>query len=273
MRIKIHFFLLMVLLISVCNGFSQEIITTTSVLSSVVKEIVKDRFRVETLTPSGYCPGHFDIKGSHLASIEKSGLLFGQGFEPYIQQIKDIIKSPAFSLVIVKTEGSWFALDNQKKIYNEVTAAISEKFPQYRSFFEDNYRKAIKEIEETDGRIKEIIKEKKLAGMPVMCNNHIREMLEYIGFKVVATYGRKEELTPSDIKKLIEVGKKERIYFVIDNLQAGPDTGEVIADELKVPHTTISNFPEGYPETPTLRATLYKNTERIIKLYEENKIR
>ncbi|MCM8777634.1 MAG: zinc ABC transporter substrate-binding protein [Candidatus Omnitrophica bacterium] len=273
MKTKTYLFLPVVLLISVSNALSQEIITTTSVLSTVVKEIVKDRFRVETLTPSGSCPGHFDIKGSHLASIEKNGIIFAHGFEPYIQQIKDTVKNPAFSTVIVRTEGSWFVLDNQKKIYNEVKTAISEKFPKYRDFFEANYRKAITETENTDRRIKDMVKEKKLIGISVICNNHISEMLEYIGFKVVATYGRKEELTPFDIKKLIEAGKKERISIVIDNLEAGPDTGKIIADELKIAHTTISNFPEGYPDTSTLRDTLYKNTEKIIKIYEKNKVR
>jgi len=63
----------------------QDIVATTSVLSSVIKEVIKDKLTVETLVPSGYCPGHFDIKGSHLLSIEKSGLLFAQGFEPYLE--------------------------------------------------------------------------------------------------------------------------------------------------------------------------------------------
>lgn len=273
MKIKRYLISSILLLLFVVTLSAQEIITTTSVLSSAIKEIVKDKFKVEALVPSGYCPGHFDIKGKHLASIEKSGLLFAQGFEPYLEQIKETIKNPDFSSVIVRTDGSWFTLENQKKIYREIKEKLSEKFPQYKEFFENNYKKAVTEIENTDKRIKDMLKEKKLEGLSVICNSHIREMLEYLGFNVAGTYGRKEELTPSEIKNLLNKGKQENVSLVIDNLQAGSDTGRIIADELKVPHITISNFPQTFPDTPTLRDTLYKNAERIIEIYEKNKVR
>lgn len=275
MKTKKFFLISLVLLTFICNAIAQEIITTTSVLSSAVKEIVKDKLTTETLVPSGYCPGHFDIKGKHLADIEKSGLLLAQGFEPYLKQIKSSIKNPEFEPVIIEIEGTWFSSENQKKIYNKITEVLSEKFPQHREFFEKNLEEAIKEIEKTDSKVRDIVKKYGFTGKSIICNTHIKEVLQYIGLNVVATYGRKEELTPSEIKKLIETGKKEKVCMVIDNLQAGPDTGKVIADELKVPHITISNFPEGLPETPTLRHTLYRNTQLIINTYEkyQDKIR
>ncbi|MCX8082536.1 MAG: metal ABC transporter substrate-binding protein [bacterium] len=264
---------ILLLLLYISNLFAQEIITTTSVLSSAVKEIVKGKLKVENLVPSGYCPGHSDIKVKHLAEIEKSGLLFAHGFEPYLDQIKNSIKKEGFSPIIIKTEGTCFSLENQKKIYNELTKILSEKFPQYKDFFETNSKKTLLEIEETDKKIKNIIKKKQVAGISVICNGYIKNMLEYLGLEVIATYGRKEDLSPSQIKKLIEIGRKEKVSLVIDNLQAGPDTGKGIAEELRIPHITISNFPEALPDTPTLRDTLYVNTQRIIEAYEKNKIR
>jgi zinc transport system substrate-binding protein len=112
---------------------------------------------------------------------------------------------------------------------------------------------------------------KNLKGTPCICNKHIKEMLEYLGLKVVATYGRKEELTPIEIKNLIKIGKEEGVLFIIDNLQAGLDTGKIIADELKISHLTISNFPNGFPKTPTLRETLLENVKRIVETYEKDK--
>jgi len=258
-----------VLLLTARILLGQDIVATTSVLSSAIKDITKDKLTVETLVPSGYCPGHFDIKGSHLASIEKSGLLFAQGFEPYLEQIKTSIKRKDFAPVIIKTEGSWFVPENQKKLYLSINHKLSERFPEYDDFFEANTIKAIDEIEKRDRKIKEMMKD--IKGSPVICNNHIKEMLQYLGLWVVATYGREEELTPSDIKNLIEIGRKGKITLVIDNLQAGPDTGKVIADELRVPHITISNFPDGFPETPTLRDTLLYNAKRIRAAYGKGK--
>ena len=247
----------------------QDIVATTSVLSSAIKDIAKDKLNVGTLVPSGYCPGHFDIKSSHLANIEKSGILFAQGFEPYLEQIKASIKNQDFAPVIIPTEGSWFVPENQKKLYLAISHKLSEKFPEYNDFFDANTVKAISEIKKSDRKIKEIVKD--IKGSPVICNNHIKEMLQYLGLNVVATYGRKEELTPSDIKNLIKLGRAAGVALVIDNLQAGPDTGKVIADELRIPHITISNFPDVFPGTPTLRDTFLYNAKRIIEAYEKGK--
>jgi len=249
--------------------FGQDIVATTSVLSSVVKDIVKDTLNVETLVPSGYCPGHFDIKSSHLLSIEKSGILFAHGFEPYLEQIKASIKREDFSPVIIKIDGSWFIPENQKKLYFGICEILSEKFPGYRNFFNSNTKKAIKEIEKTDKKIKEMMKN--LKGSACICNNHIKEMLQYLGLDVIATYGRKEELAPVEIKNLIKIGKEKDVKIIIDNLQAGPDTGKVIAEELKIPHITLSNFPDGFPKTPTLRDTILENVKKLIEIYEKSK--
>lgn len=258
-------------LLFLCNVSAQEIITTTSILSSAVKEIVQDKYTAETLVPSGYCPGHFDIKGKHLAEIEKSGLLFAQGYEPYLEQVTGSIKNPDFSPLVIESEGTWFSFESQKKIYTQITKILSERLPQNRGFFESNLKNALIEIEKTDREVKELTQKHKISGISVICNTHIKDMLLYLGLNVTATYGRQEELTPSGIKNIIDTARRGKLFMVIDNLQAGPDTGKVIADELKIPHITVSNFPDAFPQTPTLRQTLYRNAELIIDTYEKYK--
>ncbi len=265
---KRKFFIFLGLLISKII-LGQDIVVTTTILSSVIKDIVKNTLKVETLVPPGYCPGHFDIKSSHLLSIEKSGLFFAHGFEPYLEQIKASIKKEHFSPIIIKIEGSWFIPENQKKLYFEINEILSKKFSKYRDFFNSNTIKAIEEIEKTDRKVKEIMKD--LKGISCISNNHIKELLQYLGLNVIATYGRKEDLTPIEIKNLIKLGREKEVRIIIDNLQAGPDTGKVIADELKIPHIAISNFPNVFPKTPTLRETLLENAKRIIEIYEKDK--
>ncbi len=246
----------------------QDIVATTSVISSVVKDITGDKIRVQTLVPPGSCPGHFDLKISHLKIIEKSGILFAHGYEEYLGEIRQSIKNPRFSPSIIKIEGNWLVPASQKEAYERITKILSERYPEHSSCFESNRKLAEDAIDITDRIVKKLIQEKKLSGMKVVCNNHIKEMLEYAGFNVAATYGRKEELTPSLIRNLIYTCKKERVQLVIDNIQAGPDTGKVFTEELRIPHVAISNFPGALQGTPTLRQTLYENITRIVRVYE-----
>ncbi len=252
------------------TAFGQDVVATTSVLSSVIKDITREKVEVSTLVAPGSCPGHFDLKVSHLAAIEKSGILFAHGFEVYLEKIKDSIKRPQFKPHIIEVEGNWLVPASQKQAYSKITRVLSREFPRYKNFFGVNRRKSEKEIDLTDKKIKTLIAEKNLQGMRVICNNHIEGLIEYMGFEVVATYGRKEELTPLIIKNLVNISSEKNVRLVIDNLQAGPDTGLVVAEQVKIPHIAISNFPGVFPETNTLRQTLYEDVKRIVYVYENS---
>ncbi|HOJ39649.1 MAG TPA: hypothetical protein PK644_04180 [bacterium] len=51
--------------------------------------------------------------------------------------------------------------------------------------------------------------------------------------------------------------------MVIDNLQAGPDTGRGLAEELKAAHLVFSNFPEG----ESLPALLERNLKELFHVF------
>jgi hypothetical protein len=60
----------------------------------------------------------------------------------------------------------------------------------------------------------------------------------------MATYGRSENLTPRALRDLIEIGRKNRVRLVIDNLQSGPEIGSQIAQDVGARHVVLTNFPE-----------------------------
>lgn len=76
-------------------------------------------------------------------------------------------------------------------------------------------------------------------------------LLEWLGFRVVATYGRPEEFSARELTRLARVAVDSGVGLVVDNLQSGPEAGKPLAEVLKVPQVTLTNFPgaEGYPQT------------------------
>lgn len=251
--------------------YGQNVAATTSVLASVIRELGKDKIETATLVPSGSCPGHFDIKARHLEIIETGGILFAHGFEEYLDKIKQAVSNERFEPFLIEVEGSWLVPEVQKQMYGKITVILSGCFPELADFFTENKKAAEREIEMVDKNIQNISALKNLSEVSLICNAHIKEVLEYMGFKVVAVYGRKEDLTPPEIKELIKLGREKDIKMVVDNLQAGSDTGKVISSALQIPHAAISNFPGFSPESPTLRHTLYSNLLTIIAAYEQAK--
>ncbi len=261
-------FIFLILLVSTNFLYGQDIIATTSVISSVIDDISGKQIKVSTLVPAGSCPGHFDLKIGHLVTIEKKGILFAQGYEEYLTKIKDSIKNPKFTIYIVDVDGNWLIPANQITVYKKVADILSKLYPQKKHLYTKNITRAVKRIKITDKSAKEMIINKKMYGLPVICNSHLKDFLEYLGFKVVATYGRKEEFTPEIIRNLLTEAKNNNVKLIIDNIQAGQDTGKVLTKHLNIPHSYISNYPGVFPNTQTLRQTLCENIKKIVTDYE-----
>jgi len=249
-------------------GFSENIvITTTSKISSVIEEIVEERIKVITLIPPGECPGHFDIKVNDILTLEKNPYLFAHGYENYLKKIKRTVKNPELKVFILKEEKNWQIPPVHLEVLKKVLKIVSVLFPDDKDYFYKNFLIRKKEIITFENELKEKIKKNGFFGKKIICQKYLEDLLKYLGFEVVDTYGRKEDLNPQKIISLIESGKKEKVEIVIDNLQAGSDTGKVISDELKIPHIVFSNFPGGFKNTEDLTKTLRENVRYLFKKY------
>jgi len=87
-----------------------------------------------------------------------------------------------------------------------------------------------------------------------------KEPLEWMGFMVVAEYGRQEAMSTREVVRLADIGKDRGVIMVVDNIQSGPDAGKGIAETLRAPHVVLTNFPSerGY------LATLQENVDALL---------
>jgi zinc transport system substrate-binding protein len=87
-----------------------------------------------------------------------------------------------------------------------------------------------------------------------------KEVLQWMGLRVVGEYGRPEAMSAREVVRLSKIGKDQHAIAVVDNLQSGPDAGKGIAEALGVPHVVLTNFPseKGY------LATLEGNVDAVV---------
>ena len=248
-------------------GENERVVATTTLISGVLKEIGRERIEVITFVPPGMCPGHFDLKVKHLKILESSPYLFAHGYEKYVEKLRNSVKNPSFRIFYVREEKNWLRPDIHIKVAEKIEKIISSLFPENRGYYQSNLKKVINETKKIEKRIRRMLKERRLEGKKVICNEYLEDLLEYFGFVVVGTYGRKEELTSRKIVSLIEVCRKEKVFFVVDNLQAGPDAGKVFSGNVYPLHIVFSNFPGVFEREINLNKTLIENFKRIFISY------
>ncbi|HOL66216.1 MAG TPA: metal ABC transporter substrate-binding protein, partial [bacterium] len=222
----------------------QVVVTTTS-LKAVVTEIAENTLSVDVLVASGLCPGHADVSIEKMALLEKSSLFLAHGFEPYLSRLEKSVRQMEKKKRLIILEGNWQIPSVHRQAARLVAEVLTDYFPEKRTVFRKNLEKLDAFLSAFETRVLKQVREKGLQGVAVISNVHLTDLLGFLGLRVVGSYGTREELTPSLMAELVRKGQAAGVRMVIDNLQAGPDTGRGLAEELKAAHLVFSNFLEG----------------------------
>jgi hypothetical protein len=82
-----------------------------------------------------------------------------------------------------------------------------------------------------------------LAGTPVIASSHQRDLCEWLGLKVVATFRAADTASIGEIEDAIAAGKLAQIKRVIANLPEGRRTADALGERLQARVVVFENFP------------------------------
>jgi ABC-type Zn uptake system ZnuABC Zn-binding protein ZnuA len=238
------------------RGDQLVIVTSTTMLEAVVASVAGDRARVSSIVPGGQCPGHFDLKPRQMEAIEQADFFVYHGYEAWLSEVMRIIGEQTRPMT-VNLEGSWMVPDVHieaiyavRDLLMSIDAAGEKTYEENALSYENQVLRAGRTACNQLGPYHET---------RVICSEMQSDLLTWVGFDVLSTYGRTENLTPKMIEHLIETGRRHGVSLVVDNLQSGPGIGEQIAMEIDATHVVLTNFPLKRSYTEALE----QNVERL----------
>lgn len=240
------------------------IVTSTTDISSVVEMIAPKDAIVYNLVPGGMCPGHFDLSPGEANKLFLSDLIIYHGFESWLKKVKKL-KLDA-KMVDLHTDGNWMIPDVYMKGAGEIAGILKKEYDS-DSVSIDRIESNYKKLEMRIDSLSLIITRKKepIKGVKVICNEHQKDFLEFLGAEVVCAFSPGDDISLKEIAEVIKAGRDKNARLVVDNLQSGQKVGRTIADELKINYIILSNFPEenGY------RATLLNNINLLLDILSD----
>jgi len=267
-------FLPIVLLVSFllplsCAYPSADVVAGSSLIASIVQDIADSKIEVCNLIPPGMCPGHYDIKPSDLEILANSEALFVHNWQQDKANITELLEAannPDLIVKVIDVQGNWMVPRVQAEAVDEIAQALgkidSENSVYYSRKAEDRREAILAKGEE----IQKEQKEMRLDEVKVICAEIQAGFIKWVGFDVVATYGRPEELSVAGMEKLVADAKQAGVVLVIDNLQSGgTKNSETIAVDIGAVQVTISNFPGGFKETETWEKAIDKNVDLLLE--------
>lgn len=248
------------------------VIVTTTAIESIVSEVGKGSLEVISLIPPNSCPGHFDLRPSDAIRLNSADLLLAHSFEKetFLKKVTGLRqKKSALQIVVISVEGSWMVPDIYLAAVDEITKILNEQFPLAAGNFELNALGYKKKIEEEAKRLRIQANRLGLEKIKAVASNMQKDLLIWLGVKVVAVYGRQDEISALELQRLIEQARSCSALIVVDNLQSAAQAGRPIADELGIAHIVLSNFPGFYAGEVSYIGTLKENAQKLFSVVEK----
>jgi zinc transport system substrate-binding protein len=235
------------------------IVTSDTLLSGMIASLLPpNHYSIEAILPPGQCPGHYDVKLSDIEKMKKADLIVSFRGMPFMDKTG---LGGGAQLLVDAGGRNWMAPDSYIYGLGVLAGGLSKHFPEDRDEIMIRKENTVREVKAGANSLIEKIRRMGLFGKPIIASSLQKEVLEWMGFRVVGEYGRPEAMSIREVVRLSKIGKDQQAIVVVDNLQSGPDAGKGIAETLRVPHVVLTNFPseKGY------LATLGDNVNAVLE--------
>jgi len=264
-RLSIIILVLVLCTAHCCRALASQlsVVTTTTLIGSLVREVGGTNVRAKVLISGASCPGQYDMRPGDVSALRHCGALIFHGYEQFVPNLVKASQSKAL-IVPIGVDGNWLVPNTCLKAVDKIAESLGRADPSHRSEYAARLTVFV-------GKIRRMERLPKVGrGTAVICSDQQSQLLEWLGFKVVGKYGRPEDLTPQELHKLFGIAREQKVSLVVDNLQSGPQEGVQLARAVHANHIVLSSFPEGFPGTGTWESTLRSNINRVVEAVKES---
>lgn len=222
------------------------ILAGTTLVEDILMDLGSGWLTTRTLIPGSACPGHSDVKASDVTFSQGATAVIIHDWQqdmPMIQSLLRSVPGGAGKVRVVAASGNWMLPERQIVATSAVAKILSELAPTKASAIDAKARSRIARAKTLAAQLKERTANIRLTGMRVICDAMQRPLLEWLGFHVVAEYGRFEGMNPKQLAAIMTRAKAEKAMLVVDNMQSTGGSGKALADDLGAAHVTLTNFP------------------------------
>ncbi len=245
------------------------IVVGTSAIQSAVKDLCGTQTELAVVVPPDLCPGHFDLKPGDVEKFINAKLIILHTWQKDLPAIKSLLRGtnpPGEKVVYIQLEGGWLVPKN----YIVGLEKVGEALVKSGLLTEEDYKKQLEkrktEISHFEQQVLTNIHKSHPETITVISSIFQSDFVSWLGFKVVATFPRAEEVNLSLWGELLNKGKIEKIKIVIENLQSGEiELVKRLASELQAQSVVLSGFPYTCPTCNSWEASVQNNIDILLK--------
>lgn len=256
-----------------CSSPSVGIVTGSSQISSAVRDIAGDKLEITNIIPGGMCPGHYDVKPGDVEALANGELFIIHNWQQDKANITGLIEAannPDLPIRVIDIADAPMRPSYQIEMVDRISLILSEMYPGDSDYYQESAANRKEVISAKEVEIKDRLENANFSGIKVLCDKMQAGFIGWLGFDVIASYGRPEDLSIGEMEQLLTKGNQAGVLLVIDNLQSGGTANsEGIARDTGAIQVVISNFPGGFENTETWDKAVDKNIDLLLEALEK----
>jgi ABC-type Zn uptake system ZnuABC Zn-binding protein ZnuA len=236
------------------------IAATTTLIEVALKDALGDEmmnYQIIRIIPPHSCPGHFDLNPGQLPALKKAEMIILHSYqETLAEKMKGIGIDPD-RILIIDSKNSLLIPSN----YLTFVRTISESIANISRGQKQNILNNITDLSKRLGSLEEriIISRETFSKNRVIVSAMQKDFCQYLGFDIIGTFKRAEDMSPADVLRLISLDAD----MVIANLQEGTRAAGNISEKMGLPLAVLSNFPDFFEYGVNYLELVNRNIDRL----------
>ncbi|MEA3442463.1 MAG: metal ABC transporter substrate-binding protein [Chloroflexota bacterium] len=252
-----------------CARPSADVVAGSSLIASIVQDVADGKLEARTLVPPGMCPGHYDVKPGDVETLANSQALIIHKWQQNMKNVTGLVEAannPNLIIEVIDVKGNWMAPPVQAEAVDKIAQALCKIDAENAAYYQQRAKEREQTISAKGKEAQNKLRGAEIGEVKVICSEMQVGFAKWAGFDVVATYGRPEEMSAAEVKRLMDEAKQAGVALVIDNLQSGDvAASKAMAKDIGAVQVTISNFPGGFEKTETWEKAVDKNVDLLLQ--------
>ncbi len=241
MILRISVFVLLIT-ISGCTRHSSDdvdVVVTNTLLEVAVRDLAGDQLTVTSLATPGMCPGHFDLKPSHVKMLRQARAVVLFDFQQSFAQKLSL----ADASLLLHPNGGLSVPSTYLDLCSQLKNSLIQRFPELEQSLQESFTKMNLRMQALSQEIEQQTVSLAQTGCPVLCSVHQEAFLRWLHCLPVDTFAGSDTETLVDIESALGAGQAASIRLVVANEPEGTALAQAIAQQLSVPWVVLGNFP------------------------------
>lgn len=221
-------------------GKTVDVVVTNTLIEVAVRDLAGDQLTVMSLATPGMCPGHFDLKPSHIEVLRHAKVI---GLFEFQRSLAKKLPQTSGQVVLIKPCGGLAVPATYLDLCQQMRDALAERFPQLQDSMQTSMAHIEQRLQTLDQDIQQQTAMLAQNGCPVLCSIHQEAFLRSLNCLPVDTFAGSDAETLVDIESALEAGQAASIRLVAANEPEGTALAQAMAEQLNVPMVVLGNFP------------------------------